>query len=222
MVQIYMLSIRKKKMASNTYSTQPHPSSIRTLPSQYWRIISKPSVQTFSAAQENASWGSIWLQLIVVGVVSAALYALYLTIVPPQTSAVQGLSASTIQNITIISTVISLIVFTPISFFISAGVLYGVARLLKGDGTYLKQLYTLTLIGVPMVLLSSLLLLIPATSSWLPYLPHIYSLILVVLAIRAVHHLSTGKAIAVIILPAVIVLALVLIVTILLLSLIKH
>ena len=48
------------------------------------------------------------------------------------------------------------------------------------------------LFGVPLVLLSSLLQLIPATSSWLPYLPHLYSLVLLVLSLMAVHHLSWG------------------------------
>ena len=64
------------------------------------------------------------------------------------------------------------------------------------------------LFGVPLVLLSSLLQLITATSSWLPYLPHLYSLVLLVLLLMAVHHLSRGKALAILLIPPGIVLML--------------
>lgn len=209
-------------MASKTYPTHSNPSSMRDLPAQYWRVITRPSVQTFTDAQEKASWGSTWLQLIVLGVLNAVLYVIYFIIAPPQLSSVPGVSASSIHNIALISVAVGVIMFTPLSFLLSAGVLYTLAHLFKGDGSYLKQVYTLTLIGVPMVLLSSLLLLIPAISNWLPYLPHLYSIVLVVLAIRAIHHLSTGKAIAVLALPGVIILALGLCSTVLLLSAMKH
>ena len=64
------------------------------------------------------------------------------------------------------------------------------------------------LFGVPLVLLSFLLQVLPATSNWLPYLPHLSSLVLLVLSLMAMHHLSRGKALAVLLIPPGIVLML--------------
>jgi len=101
-------------------------------------------------------------------------------------------------------------------------VLYRLARLFKGDGSYLQQVYAMTLFGVPLVLLSSLLRLMPATSSWLPYLPHLYSLVLLVLSLRAVHQLSWGRALAVLLIPLGALLVLALVGSILLMTHISH
>jgi hypothetical protein len=49
------------------------------------------------------------------------------------------------------------------------------------------------LFGVPLVILSALLSLIPGVGSWLLYGPHIYSLVLIVLALIAVHRRSEGN-----------------------------
>jgi hypothetical protein len=47
---------------------------------------------------------------------------------------------------------------------------------------------------VPLVILIALLSLILGTGKWLQYVPHIYSLVLIVLALIAVHRRSEGSA----------------------------
>jgi hypothetical protein len=115
-------------------------------------------------------------------------------------------SQATLQTVATVLLALFLLVGTPLAFLVAGAVFYWLARLFKGDGSYLQQVYTLTLFGVPLVLLSFLLQLIPATSSWLPYLPHLYSLALLVPSLMAVHHLSWGKALAVLLIPPGIVL----------------
>ena len=122
----------------------------------------------------------------------------------------------------VITVVLLQLVLTPVSFLAAGGILYLIARVFGGRGTFLKQIYTTLLFGVPLVILSYLLLLIPATSSWLPYLPHLYSLVLFVLSLIAVHQLSRGKAIAVILIPISILLVLVLVGTIILTVNVQH
>jgi hypothetical protein len=87
---------------------------------------------------------------------------------------------------------------TPISFFAVGGIVYGLCRIVHGQGTYLHQMYTLVLFGVPMVLLSSILQLIPQTSVWLPWLPHIYSIYLLGCSIIAVHSMRRRLAIEIV------------------------
>jgi len=127
-----------------------------------------------------------------------------------------------LQSITIITIVLFQLVLTPVSFLAAGGILYLIARVFGGRGTFLEQIYVTLLFGVPLVILSYLLLLIQATSSWLPYLPHLYSLVLFVLSLIAVHQLSRGKAIAVILIPVGILLLLALVGTILLTTIIQH
>ena len=114
------------------------------------------------------------------------------------------------------------LVFTPVSFLAAGGILYLIARVLGGTGRFLEQIYVTLLFGVPLVILSYLLLLIKATSSWLPYLPHLYSLVLFVLSLIAVHKLSKGTAIAVILIPVCVLLLLALAGTLLWAAIIQH
>ena len=166
-------------MATKTYHdcTNTHPlplgQAIRALPAQYLKVITRPSVRSFSSEKGKASWGSTWLQLIALGILSALFSMLAQLIAPPHVGNVPDVSLVTVQTVTTILLALFILVGTPVSFLVAGAVLYWLARLFKGDGSYMQQVYTMTLFGVPLVLLSSLLQLIPATSSWLPYLPHL-------------------------------------------------
>jgi hypothetical protein len=211
-------------MATKTYQdyTNTHPlplgQAIRALPAQYLKVITRPSVQSFSSEKGRASWGSTWLQLIALGILSALLSVLAQLLAPPHVGNVPGVSQATVQAVTTTLLALFILVGTPLAFLVAGAVFYWLARLFKGDGPYLQQVYTMVLFGVPLVLLSSVLQLIPATSSWLPYLPHLYNLVLLVLSLMAVHHLSWGKALAILLIPLGIVLVLALAGSILLMT----
>lgn len=213
-------------MDSEIYSTQGNTPSIghivRALPSQYWAILMKPSTQTFENEKQKATWASTWWQLIGLTVISAILVFVASQIAPPQLTNVSGVNPATLRTTILVLTVVITLIATPITFLLAGGVFCLVARLFKGNGTYKQQMYTLVLLGVPFVLLSDLLLLIPATSSWLPYIPHLYALVLSVFMLKGVHNLSTGRAIATLLLPAVVLLLLVIAGSLVIASLFMH
>jgi hypothetical protein len=199
--------------------------AIRELPGQYLKVLTRPSVASFAGEKGKARWSIVWVQLISLAIIDAILQVVSLQISPPNPANIAGLnsiSPSMLQSITVITTVLFVLVLTPVSFLVAGGILYLLARAFGGNGTFLEQIYTTLLFGVPLVILSFLLQLIPATSSWLPYLPHLYSLALFVVSLMAVHHLSRGKALAVIFIPMSILLVLVLAGTIMLTILAKH
>jgi len=199
--------------------------AIRELPGQYFKVLIRPSVNRFVEEKGKARWGIIWIQLMSLAIIDAILQSVSLLISPNNVNSLTGvnnISPSMLQSITIITVVLLQLVLTPVSFLAAGGILYLIARVFGGRGTFLKQIYTTLLFGVPLVILSYLLLLIPATSSWLPYLPHLYSLVLFVLSLIAVHQLSRGKAIAVILIPISILLVLVLVGTIILTVNVQH
>jgi hypothetical protein len=181
-------------------------------------------VTRFKEEKGKASWGIVWIQLISLAIIDSILQYVGFLISPPNSSSIAGASISPamLQSITIITVVLLQLVFTPVSFLAAGSILYLIARAFGGRGTFLEQIYTTLLFGVPLVILSYLLLLIPATSSWLPYLPHLYSLVLFAISLMAVHQLSRGKAIAVILIPISILLVLVLVGTIILTVNVQH
>lgn len=187
-----------RPVLSSPYETDPTPSSpkvkLSALPAQYIHILTRPTVKTFTEEKGSASWSSTWFQLILLGVISALLAALGLLISPVPVSGVEGVDPTTLKYIALISTIIIVLVGTPCAFFAVSGIFYLFARILKGQGTFLEQTYLLVLLGFPMVILGSLLALIPTVGGWLQYVPHIYSLFLLVQALRAVHQPRTELA----------------------------
>lgn len=174
----------------DTITTVPLPlgRAIQELPAQYIKVLSRPSIRTFIEEKGKASWGIVWVQLIGLSIISAILIAVDYLVYPPHLAAgSSGLSAASLQLVAILSAVIFTLVLTPVSFLAAGGIIYLIARIFRGKGTYLAQIYTTLLFGVPLVIVSYLLLLVPVVGGWLTYVPHIYSAILLILSLIAVH-----------------------------------
>ena len=220
-------SSHDSKLVNNTPNiAQPTMGqAIRELPGQYFKVLTSPSVSRFVEEKGKAHWSIVWIQLMSLAIIDAILQSVSLLISPNSVNSFTGvnnISPSMLQTITIITVVLFQLVLTPVSFLAAGGILYLIARAFGGRGTFLEQIYVTLLFGVPLVILSYLLLLIQATSSWLPYLPHLYSLVLFVLSLIAVHQLSKGKAIAVIFIPICILLLLALVGALLLTTIVAH
>ena len=171
---------------------------IRALPGQYIKVLSRPSVRTFAEEKAKATWGSIWAQFIGLGITGVILQTIGLLIAPPNFSSVAGgtggLSYTALLVITIVFFAIFELIGTPVSFLAAGGILFLIAKVFGGKGTYREQIYTTLLFGVPLVIASYLLFLIPVAGWWLLYVPHIYSVVLLVLAMMAVHQFGRVKA----------------------------
>ena len=96
--------------------------------------------------------------------------------------------------VTIVFLAIATIVLTPVSFLVSGAIIFWIAKAFDGKGSYREQIYTTVLFGVPLVVLSYVLSLIPVVGVWLIYTPHIYSLVLLFLALKAVHRFGKVEA----------------------------
>jgi hypothetical protein len=130
----------------------------------------QPSVRTFVGEKGKASWGIVWVQLIGLSIISAILIAMYYLIYPPHVGSVAGpgsggLSSALLQLVVLLTVAIFTLILTPVSFFGAGGIIYLIAKVLGGTGTYLAQIYTTLLFGVPLVIVSYLLLLIPVAGS---------------------------------------------------------
>jgi hypothetical protein len=105
---------------------------------------------------------------------------------------------------------VATLIMTPISFFIGAGLQFLGVKLFGGSGEFKTHLYLLALIQVPITILGGVI-------SFLSFIPlivyiaglagfglSIFGLIVTVRAIKVVHNLPTGRAVAGMIIPPII------------------
>lgn len=194
---------------------QPLPlgDAVQQLPNQYINVLTHPSVETFATEIPKAGWDITWIQLLILAVGSAviglisALFAS--TLASPMMGSQMGALYSTILATTSIGGAFLRIITVPIFFFIGTGIQYLLAKMFKGQGTFLTQSYTSLLYQAPISLLYYLVTLvfglIPIAGTFIALLINfalgIYSIVLNVFQLRASHRLSTGQAVAVVLIP---------------------
>lgn len=185
----------------------PLNTAIRQLPRQYWRVLTHPKASTFIAEERKAAWNIIWVQLLMLGIIEALALLLILLLefflfqafLPSATMSVFS------QALPIVATVIPLIVivFVPISFFISASIFHLIAKAFGGRGSFLSYCYNYSLIVVPISILSIVLSIIPCLGSMAALAGAVYEVVLLIFMTMGVHRLSGGKASATVLIPVI-------------------
>ena len=163
---------------------------------------------TFAEEMGKASWDIVWVQLIALAIISAILSYLYTLISPTFTMT----SSSTIDTATLRSLLAGFslvsIILVPVFFFIGQGILYGLAKAFGGQGKFVTQCYSNLLFSVPIGIVSGIVNLIPIAGAFVAFALSIYSIVLNIFSLMAVHRLSGGKATAVVLIPVGVVLLL--------------
>ncbi|HWS82691.1 MAG TPA: YIP1 family protein [Ktedonobacteraceae bacterium] len=188
----------------------PLEQAIKDLPSQYIKVLTKPSADTFAQEMGKASWNIVWAQLIGYAVVSAIL-SYIVSLIMPNPFSTMGSTTSNPIMIQLIHWGFTL-GLTPviiISFFIGTGIRYLIAKAFRGQGTFLAQGYTDLLFSVPLSILSILVSWVPLLSGLVAFGVFVYGIVLRIFSIMAVHRLSGGKATAVVLLPIAVVILLI-------------
>jgi len=183
----------------------PLGEAIRQLPRQYIRVLIKPSATTFAQEQGKAAWNIIWTQLLALSIITGVFVFVVVSPYLPTTLSSVDISnspneLSTIIDGSAINTAISSTIFTLLGFFIIVGTCYLIAKAFGGQGTFLAQSYSTALFYVP-------LNIVIFVSRWIPLVGNavlIYEIVLSVSMIMAVHRLSRGKAIVVVLSPFIV------------------
>jgi hypothetical protein len=188
--------------------------SIKELPKQYLNIVNHPSTIAFFREINKASWLMIWLQLgimILAYVILSSIRELF----APLIIGVASLSSNSYTSILVETGAgsafgILSVITVPLSFFFGQVFQYLLAKAFNGQGKFLTQCYTALLFHVP------LNITIYYTNTFLDFIPFfgfnlfplvyimwlVYSIILNVFQIKAVHGLTMGKAIVVVLIPS--------------------
>jgi hypothetical protein len=164
--------------------------TLKAWPAQCFKIFTQPGGETLAKEGENANWGRIGLLL---------LLFFLITLLTNQ------LSTSPPDGLPFLRSALSHLVVVFCNFFLYMGLVYLLARLLRGRGRFLAQCYLLLF---PLVLTSLLFCIVSSLHAFLA----LHSLLRVVLqyvvlfvllsylgnlsvrAIMTVHRLSWGKA----------------------------
>ena len=193
------------------YTPQQAPRSIgqaiQELPNQYIKVLTKPSAQTFAEEMGKADWAMVWIQLLGLAILGTILGFIRAAIGLAGSSFVS--SSGTFNPAAILALSVSGSTFSfisvPLAFFILVGIQYLLAKAFQGQGRFLTQGYATLLFQVPIYIASYILGFIPILGGIVGLALLIYSWVLNVFAIMAVHRLSGGKASAVVFIPIVVV-----------------
>jgi hypothetical protein len=190
---------------------RPIGQAIQELPNQYIKVVTKPSAQTFAEEMGKADWGIVWIQLLALAVITTIFGLIGQAIGLAGNPFVNtgGFNFNVFTALTVSGSTFSFI-SVPVSFFIIVGIQYLLARAFQGQGPFLTQSYTTVLYWVPIRVVSSILGLIPIFGGIAGFALFIYSIVLNVYSIMAVHRLSGGKATAVVLIPIAVLFLLVL------------
>ncbi len=189
----------------------PIGEALRQLPSQYRRVLTRPSALTFSTEVGKANWNIIWLQIVLYTVIVTIVGFLSNALFPLTTNALTPGGSITPDTIAIVQKSVGFLTFLtsygevfliPFSLFTGTGILFLLSKAFGGGGSFLPQLYCTLLFLVPLGIivniLSLLLAFLPPFGSALVLLIGlgnlVYQSVLLGFVQMAVHRLSGGRA----------------------------
>jgi len=206
---------KSSKKDSSPAKSKKHPKADRSQSGliQTWLSFFGMTEDLFLAEQEKANTEDTLLSVlvytiatVVISMVTGFFQFQQITTLLGDELPQLGFSLGTIFFIILIGTVI----MSPISFYLSVGLQYLGVRIFGGSGDFKSHAYLMALIFVPATVLGgvvSLLALIPFIgflAGLAGFGISIFTIILTVRAVKAVHNVTTGIAVAGIIVPPIV------------------
>ena len=139
--------------------------------------ITKPNVQTFAAEVPRTSQNRLIMSVGLATVVAAVL----------------GLIGGVFSG-NLVGSFIASLIFTPVGFFIGQGVIYLLAKLLGGNGSFMEQSWVMSTFWAPILIAGN----IPIIGGILGFVGGLYSLYLTYLALQPTHRMDSTKAMTVV------------------------
>jgi len=195
---------------------------------QTWiRVVSSPNEESFEREQEspNATLTTALIWTVIAAVVAAVLGFIQSLLfassaqgmlglinqmdLPPESEAMfrQMMAGGAFAGLSGAGAFLG-ILLSPLFFLIGVGIIHLIAKALRGQGDFGRFAYLAAAISAPISIVNAFLGFIPVVGSCVIFLLNIYSLILFYFAIKVAYQLTSGRAIAVVLIPIVIVIGL--------------
>ncbi|GHO43549.1 Yip1 family protein [Ktedonospora formicarum] len=192
----------------------PLKEDIQQLPGKYLRILTRPGTQRFAMEAGQGQWDIVWLQLVAYAILVGILSYVGLLLsggLNTLTTASAGTIAvpATAQRVLEIAASLAIIILIPLAFFFWQGILFMSSRMFGGRGLFVQQNYAATLYWIPLGIIGSILGALPFIDGTITLIITVlfgcYQLVLTFFALKAVHQLSTGRALGALILPTIVI-----------------
>ncbi|UCG94956.1 MAG: YIP1 family protein [archaeon] len=173
-----------------------------------WKEVLLNPKETFKKQEKNADLGKATVHLVIAGLIAGFIGGLAAAAGLTATGGMAGLGPGiTGAGLGIIAFVGSLII-TPIvsvvGWLVGSAILYVFALIFQGKGNYTTQSYLLGLYWAPLIIITAILGIIPFIGGILNFLVALYGLYLLTMALKQAHKVSTGKAVAIWIIPVIV------------------
>jgi hypothetical protein len=176
------------------------------------RVVTQPGEPVFLEEKSNPNGtlqtAIIWM--VIAGVVAGIFGAIAGAIgassmaamlgqadLPPEVMAQMGPLVSTLSATSGLAAIITV----PLFFLIGTFILHLIAKMLGGQGDYGKFAYLAGTFQAPLTIVSSILAVIPVLGGCVSFLIVIYTYVLSFFAVKANYGLTSGRAVAVILIP---------------------
>ena len=193
--------------------------AVAKLPILYAKSLVLPYAKTFEMEGRRASWGIVWIQILVLIIIPGILgllrglhHSARLAALASTQSAYTAI-ASIAAGTSIAATLLQVIII-PILFFIGVGIQFLLAKAFRGTGTFLAQSYATLLYLVPLTILSSIIstlfVYLTPLSVQIVAIPVItlalliLTILLNIAEVAGVHLLTNNKATAVVLIPYIV------------------
>lgn len=172
-----------------------------------WKEVLTNPVKTFAKEEKKADLGKAVMQLIVAGVIAGFFGGLGALAGLSTAGSLGGMGTGMMGAGLGIFAFIAALIVTPImvviGWLVISGILYVFAKVFGGKGNFTTQSYLISLYTVPLVIISSVLNLIPIIGGALSFILALYGLYLLTMSLKQAHKVSTGKAVAIWIIPVI-------------------
>jgi hypothetical protein len=178
-------------------------------------VVLHPSSRSFLAERPGADYRKVWVGILIYAVVGAvAVFLGQVISAAMQVALVPALGGGSLDETTlgagfslILALVIAVFTFfaSLASLWISSGIYWLSSRAFGAQGTYKDQTYLLSLVFVPLGLVSALLSILPFLGAFIAAAVGIYGIVLTVFALQATHEVSGARAFFIWLVPTLII-----------------
>lgn len=171
-----------------------------------WKEVLTNPAETFKKEEKNVNLTEGVKQLIVAGVIAGVFYGISAAFALNSASMLMmGKPMMEAGAMGFIGALIGTPIATLIGWFIFSAILYVIAKLLNGKGTFDTHMYLIALLYSPIVIIQGVLSVIPIVGAALGILVSLYGLYLLTIAIKQAHKVSTEKAVVIWLIPVIVI-----------------
>jgi hypothetical protein len=200
-------------MQEEQFSPPSSPRPFGELPG-LWTKVLQMSEEFFTLEAPRASGSNTIISLIILAVITAILTAIssvilggaQMAFLPEEYRETLGATMGS----SLVGSLCTGLFGTVIGFYLGNGLIYLIARAFGGTGDFGTQAYLQSLFTVPLGIVGAVINLIPCVGCIAALALGIYQIVLSVRVIKVTHRLEQGKAVAVVLIPMVVLFLLVL------------